>query len=68
MSSQKFIGVWTPGLMAESSEVREKLEVAFNTIARKQEDWFYNVEIDGKVFFVADNGEFGYTAMLPEEY
>lgn len=54
--------------MAESSEVREKLEVAFNTIARKQEDWFYKVEIDGKVFFVADNGEFGYTAMLPEEY
>lgn len=68
MSSQKFIGVWTPGLMTESSEVREKLELAFSQMAREQDDWFYSVEINGKKYFVADNGEFGYTAMLPEEY
>lgn len=54
--------------MTESSEVREKLEVAFDTMAKAQDDWFYSVEINGKKYFVADNGEFGYTAMLPEEY
>lgn len=68
MNSLKFIGVWTQGLAMESSELREKIEIAFNTMAKNKEDWFYKVEIDGKDYFVADNGEFGYTAMLPSEY
>lgn len=68
MNSLKFIGVWTCGLAAESSELREKIEIAFDTMAKEQDDWFYKIEIDGKDYFVADNGELGYTAMLPEEY
>ena len=64
----KFIGVWTCGLAAESSELRQKIEIAFNAMAKAKEDWFYKIEVDGKEFFVADNGEFGYTAMLPSEY
>jgi hypothetical protein len=68
MNSLKFIGVWTQGLAMESSELREKIEMAFNAAAKKKDDWFYSVTIDGKDYFIADNGEFGYTAMLPEEY
>lgn len=68
MNSPKFIGIWTIGLATESSELREKIEIAFNAAAKKQDDWFYSVEIDGLKYFVADNGQFGYTAMLPDEY
>lgn len=66
MSMAKFIGVWTPGIMDEPPEVREFLErwLASTTV----EDWFYSVEHKGKKYFIADNGEFGYTAMLPDEY
>ncbi len=55
-------------MAAESSELREKIEIAFNTMTKERDDWFYSVEIDGKKYFIADNGEFGYTAMLPDEY
>ena len=68
MNSLKFIGIWTSGLVAESSELRQKIEIAFNAMTKEKDDWFYKVEVDGKNYFVADNGEFGYTAMLPEEY
>lgn len=54
--------------MAEPSELRERIETAFNAVARRKDDWFYKVDVDGKDYFVADNGEFGYTAMLPGEY
>jgi hypothetical protein len=68
MNSLKFIGVWTSGLALETSELRQKIEIAFNAMAKEKDDWFYKVEVDGKDYFVADNGEFGFTAMLPEEY
>lgn len=64
----KFIGVWTIGMMQESSETREAVEKEFNRLAREKDDWFYAITVDGKKFFVADNGEWGYTAMLPDEY
>ncbi len=67
-TSCKFIGVWTRGMMQESSETREAVEKEFDRLAREKDDWFYAIEVAGKKFFVADNGEFGYTAMLPEEY
>ena len=66
--TNKFIGIWTIGLMAETSEIREAIECAFKKAVKDHEDWFYQVEIIGRKFFIADNGEFGYTAMLPEEY
>ena len=68
MNNLKFIGVWTPELMMQSSNLRERIEVAFNNAAKKKDDWFYQVEVEGKKYFIADNGEFGYTAMLPSEY
>jgi len=68
MNSCKFIGTWTQGLASESSDVREKIEMAFNKMVKEKDDWFYKVEINGREYFVADNGEFGFTAMLPEEY
>jgi hypothetical protein len=67
MNSQKFIGVWTCGLMAKSSELREKIEKEFNAMAKEKDDYFYNVVIEGNNYFVQDNGEMGYTVMLPEE-
>ena len=62
----KFIGVWTSGMMQESSDVREFLErwLASTTV----DDWFDSIEYHGKTYFIADNGECGYTAMLPDEY
>lgn len=68
MNDLKFIGIWTQGLMAESPRIREQIEIAFNAMAKEKDDWFYKVTIAGKDYFIADNGEFGYTAMLPEEY
>jgi len=68
MNSQKFIGLWTQGLAGETPELREKIELAFCKAAKDLDDWFYKIVIDGKDYFVADNGEFGYTAMLPDEY
>lgn len=64
------IGVWTVGCMTElTSEEREAVEGAFNKAPKG--DHFYSVVLHeagvGKVY-VAENGEFGYTAMLPEEY
>jgi hypothetical protein len=64
----KFIGIWTIGMMELPSAVREQVELEFNRLAKETEDWFYSVTVNGKKYFVADNGEFGYTAMLPEEY
>ena len=62
----KFIGVWTCGMMQEPPDVREFLErwLAETTA----NDWFYSVAYQGKQYFLADNGECGYTAMLPDEY
>lgn len=68
MNNKKFIGVWTCGLASKPSAVREKIETAFNKAAREKDDWFYKIVIDGNSYFVADNGQFGYTAMLAEEY
>ena len=68
MNNLKFIGVWTAGLAMKSPHLRERIEIAFNAAARDKDDWFYKVVIGGNNYFVADNGEFGYTAMLPEEY
>ena len=53
-------------MIDEPSEVREFLEQWF--AATTVDDWFYSVAYKGKTYFIADNGEFGYTAMLPEEY
>jgi len=74
----QFIGAWTAGMMELPSETREAVEKEFQRQIREIEDWFYTIEIPiinkngfetGKQkFFVAENGEFGYTAMLPDEY
>jgi hypothetical protein len=68
IAANKFIGVWTIGMMQETSETREAVEKEFHRLVRLKDDWFYAITVDGKKFFVAENGEFGYTAMLPAEY
>lgn len=68
ITPDKFIGIWTSGLMTESSATREAIERAFTEAVRDHEDHFYSVNIAGRKFFVVANGEMGYTAMLPDEY
>jgi hypothetical protein len=71
MPGMKYIGYITDGvkvLAKEQPEMLDKLLRAFSEAVHKHQDWFYQIEVDGKRFFVADNGEDGYTAMLPEEY
>lgn len=63
-----FIGVWTTGMMQETSQTREAVEREFTRLAKETIDWFYVIRVNGKEFFVAENGECGYTAMLPDEY
>ena len=36
MNSKKFIGIWTLGLAAESSVIREQIETAFNKAAKEK--------------------------------
>lgn len=67
--ANKFIGAWTIGVMQVSSETREAIEREFiKAVKANPNDWFYKVTACGQDFFVAENGEFGYTAMLPDEY
>lgn len=40
----------------------------FTEQRRIKDDWFYSVEIEGKKYFIAENGSNGFTMMLPEEY
>jgi septal ring-binding cell division protein DamX len=61
VGSNKFIGVWTSGLMALGSEVREQVEQEFADQAKRVDDYFYPIEVNGKMCFVVENGEFGYT-------
>jgi hypothetical protein len=64
----KFIGVWTIGMLQETSETRAAVEKEFERQAKETEDWFYVVNVNGQKFFVVENGELGYTAMRPDEY
>ncbi len=68
ITPDKFIGVWTSGLMAETPEIRESIERAFMETVKDHEDHLYIVKVVDRKFFVAANGEMGYTAMLPDEY
>ena len=68
ITADKFIGIWTTGMMAENSSTREAVEVAFNEAVKDHEDHFYSVYVDGRKFYIAANGELGFTAMLPDEY
>ncbi len=68
LGGHAFIGVWTIGMMGETSAVREAVEREFNRQAKMEIDWFYVVRVMGKKFFVVENGECGYTAMKPDEY
>ena len=71
MPHMKYIGAITAGVKAlamERPELLEKLLRSFSEKAHQVDDSFYLIEVDGQRFFVADNGEDGYTAMLPEEY
>jgi len=71
MPHMKYIGVITIGvseLVDRTPDLLDKLLRAFAEEVHRVDDWFYEIEVDGHRFFVAGNGEDGYTAMLPEEY
>ena len=69
-----YIGYWTLGIMGENINTIETIKMKFeaikNLIIAKEiaMDWFYEIKVYDKKFFVVDNGENGYTAMLPREY
>ncbi|MBU6414865.1 hypothetical protein KGQ34_01305 [Patescibacteria group bacterium] len=68
IGTDKYIGCWTAGMMAETSEMREAVEKAFRAAVLEHEDWLYAVEVSNRKFYVASNGEMGFTAMLVSEY
>ncbi len=53
-------------MMNEPPEARRFLERWLAVLPAN--DWFYDVDYKGKKYFIVDNGELGYTAMLPDEY
>lgn len=62
-----FIGVATPGFTALDFDTQFNVVRAFMNAPKG--DWFYCIVLEnGQKIFVAENGESGYTAMLPEEY
>ena len=68
---QHCIGLYTIGIRTEfTDEEQTAITEAFHNLAEQDKtgDWFYSGEVNGKKFFLADNGEVGYTLMLPEEY
>jgi len=71
MPPMKYIGLMTSGvrdLVMVKPELFDKLAKAFSEAARGCDDYFYTLQVEGKKFFAVDNGEDGYTLMLPEEY
>lgn len=68
ISADKYIGIWTIGMMQEPPEIREAVEAAFRRAVEENEDWMYSVEISGRKFYLVENGELGFTGMLPSEY
>ena len=58
----KIIKVYTDG------SIDEEWLATYDAMAKAKDDWFYKIEVDGKDYFVTDNGQFGFTAMLPSEY
>lgn len=61
-----YVGACTRGFMELPDEDREAIMKAF--YAAPKGDHFYCISLDGKKYFIVENGEMGYTAMLPEEY
>ena len=39
----------------------------FESQRNERDDWFYSIEIEGRKYFIADNGS-GFTLMKPEDY
>lgn len=67
----KFIGLVTLGvkeLFDLDPTLGEEVSKQFNLEALKKEDWFYEFKVKKHRFFACDNGEIGYTVMLPSEY
>ena len=58
----------TPGVEKMPGFVKEELIRKFEHESQIKDDWFYEVRVGQIRFFVCDNGEDGYTAMLPSEY
>lgn len=61
-----FVGLATPGFLSLSHDMQLAIIRAF--MKAPKGDWFYSVECEGQKVFIAENGERGFTAMLPEEY
>ena len=55
-------------LVRDNQELLRRILSAFAEEVQRCKDWFYELEVDGQRFFAVDNGEEGYTLMLPEEY
>lgn len=58
----------TRGVMAMPEFIRSELIREFEREKNLRDDWFYEIRVGKIRFFVCDNGEDGYTAMLPDEY
>jgi hypothetical protein len=61
-----YIGVATSGFINLPQDVKNAIVSAF--MSTQKGDWFYAAECNGQRVFICENGEMGYTAMLPEEY
>lgn len=71
MSNLGYVGVVTPRvqeLAKQDDTLIGKILAAFAEEAHGRVDWFYVLDVDQYRFFAVDNGEDGYTVMLPEEY
>jgi hypothetical protein len=61
-----YIGVATPGFLSLGVPVQAAIVNAFKDTQKG--DHFYTINCGDVKVFIAENGERGYTAMLPSEY
>lgn len=67
----KYIGLVTSGvqfLCEEDGELVGLINRAFAEEVKNRNDYFYELTVKNMRFWAVDNGEVGYTVMLPSEY
>ena len=54
--------------LAKFNVFMDKAIREFDLLRQKKDDWFYEINIDGKRYFIVENGSNYFTLMKPEDY
>ena len=54
--------------LAKFNVFMDKAIKEFDLLRQKKDDWFYEINIEGKRYFIVENGSSHFTLMKPEDY